>query len=64
MTREEAINHIENLFPVDSEYESTSKTGQRLLDQAKRDAANWRHEPTEVLVRYAELCIDLDNRPF
>lgn len=57
MTREQAIQHIENLFPPDSIYADTAEAGQKLLDQAKRDVAAWRQEPTEVLVRFAELCL-------
>ncbi|KKN33629.1 hypothetical protein LCGC14_0801670 [marine sediment metagenome] len=56
MTKEEAIQQIEGLFPTDSQYEETNKIGERLLAQAKRELIGWRIEPTEVLIRYAELC--------
>jgi len=56
MTREEAISLIEGLFPTDSQYEGTNKIGERLLAQAKSEVIGWRTEPTEVLIRYAELC--------
>jgi len=61
MEREEAIDKIEMLFPADSEYQDTAEVGQRLLDQAKREVSGWRTEPTEVLVRYAQLCIQREN---
>ncbi len=57
MTREEAIQEIEGLFPVDSQYEKTNEVGEKLLAQAKREINGWRTEPTGVLIRYAELCI-------
>ena len=56
MDREQAIALIEELFPTDSQFEKTNKIGERLLAQAKNEVAGWRTEPTEVLIRYAELC--------
>lgn len=61
MTREEAISHIENLYPADAGYSDTAQIGKELLEQAKMEVAGWRTEPTEVLVRYAQLCISRDN---
>lgn len=61
MDRETAIKYIEDLFPADSHYGPTAAIGQRLLEQAKRAVADWRTEPTEVLVRYAQLCIQKEN---
>ena len=57
MDREQAIQQIEGLYPVDSQYETTNKVGERLLAQARMEKQGWRTEPTEVLIRYAELCI-------
>ena len=59
--REEAIRHIEMLFPADSGYEKTAEIGRRLLDQAKRAVGGWRTESTAVLIRYADLCIREGN---
>ena len=56
MNREQAIQQIESLFPNDSQYPETNRIGERLLVQAKREVISWRTEPTEVLIRYAELC--------
>jgi len=56
MDRKQAIAQIEGLFPTDSQFEETNKIGDRLLAQAKREVIGWRTEPTEVLIRYAELC--------
>ncbi len=58
MTREEAIQHIEALYPADSNMFEISQIGENLLEKAKSDIANWRREPTAVLVRYAELCLE------
>ena len=57
-----AISQIEGLFPTDSQYAETTTIGERLLAQAKREVQGWRNEPTEVLVRYAELCVAEENR--
>ena len=56
MDREQAIAIIEGLFPTDSQYVETTKIGERLLAQAKREIEGWRNETTPVLIRYAELC--------
>ena len=56
MTRENAIETIEYLYPADSDYPDTRKIGIQLLEQAKRDADNWRNLPDATLIRYAELC--------
>ncbi|SDP70402.1 hypothetical protein [Desulforhopalus singaporensis] len=61
MTREEAIKHIEMLFPADSEYSHSREIGKRLLKQAKEELEGWRSESTPVLVRYAQLCIEMEN---
>jgi hypothetical protein len=62
MTRAEAINHIENLFPADATYADTAAIGRQLLEQAKREVSGWYNEPTAVLVRYAELCLAEENK--
>lgn len=62
MTRDKAIEIIEQLFPPDAPYESTAKKGQELLRQAKRDVSAWRQEPTEVLIRFAQLCEHEERR--
>lgn len=61
MTRDEAIKNIEALYPTDSQYPDTAQIGQELLSQAKREVNGWRTEPTAVLVRYAELCINKEK---
>ena len=62
MTREHAIETILALYPADAEYTDTAKIGQELLERAKREVAGWRTEPTEVLIRYAQLCESRDNQ--
>jgi len=59
MDRDDAISTIEQLYPADSELDPT--IGLELLAQAKREVAGWRTEPTEVLVRYAQLCIEKER---
>ncbi len=58
--RKTAIQTIEGLFPTDSPYPDTNQVGELLLTQAKR--GTWRNEPTDVLLRYAELCQAEENR--
>jgi len=62
MDREQAMQQIEGLFPTNSQYEETTKIGERLLAQAKREVEGWRSESTPVLIRYAELCMAEENR--
>jgi len=64
MNREEAIATIEALYPVDSQYSETNEIGRKLLQQAKEEVDNWRNESSEVLIRYAELCQDMENKSF
>ena len=61
MDRDRAIKIIEALFPADSRWPDTAKIGRELLEQAKRDCNNWRTESTNVLIRYAQLCIELEK---
>ncbi|MFD0862507.1 hypothetical protein ACFQ1M_09835 [Sungkyunkwania multivorans] len=63
MKPEEAIGHIESLYPADSEYEDTAEIGIRLLTKAKRETmASWRDLPTNTLIRYAQLCIQKEDQ--
>lgn len=57
--KDDAIKMIEGLYPTDSEFTSTNEIGEQLLRQAREELniiTDWRDEPTEVLIRYAELC--------
>ncbi len=54
MTREEAIQVIEQLYPADDDYIDTRQIGQILLAEAWGNC--WRAAPTEVLQEYARLC--------
>jgi len=60
--RKKAIETIEALFPADSGYIGTAEIGEELLAQAKREMQGWRTEPTEILIRYAELCVEREKR--
>lgn len=61
-TKKEAISIIEELYPADCDYPEAAKIGSQLLDQAKRETKDWRNESEEVLFRYADLCIEMDER--
>lgn len=62
MNRQEAIDLIAALYPVDSQYAATNAVGERLLAQAKRETENWRNLPDAILFRYAELCQQEEER--
>lgn len=62
LSRTDAIKIIEDLYPADSPLMSTATTGRRLLEQAQREVTDWRQEPTAVLMRYAALCCEEDQR--
>lgn len=60
--RAKAIETIECTYAADSQHLTIAQTGQRLLEQARHEFYDWRREPTHVLERYAELCIEEMNR--
>ncbi len=62
MDRQKAIDTIEALYPIDSQYEETNKVGERLLAQAKRECEDWRNLPDAILFRYADLCQQEEER--
>ena len=58
MDREEAINHIESLYPPDDDYSRTAEIGNELLEQARSEVTqDWRKESDAVLIRFAELSL-------
>jgi hypothetical protein len=61
MDRQKAIETIELLYPADSQYPDSAQIGKGLLLQAQDEVNNWRNEPTPVLIRYAQLCIELEQ---
>ena len=61
MNRDYAIEVINSLYPPDSEFPDTAAIGQELLEQARNEVNGWQTEPTEVLIRLAELCIQKEN---
>lgn len=63
MDKKRAIATIQNLYPIDSQYADTNKVGQELLIETFKEVGfNWRDLPEDVLVRYAEKCIETDNQ--
>ncbi len=43
-------------------YEDSREVGKRLVEQAEMEINGWRNKPTEVLIRYAELCMNEETR--
>ena len=62
MTRKQAIQEIEQLFPADGEYPETREIGIRLLEEAKRNVNNWRNLPDAVIFEYLNLCQREEHR--
>lgn len=64
MTRDQAIQIIEALYPADARSPVARFEGQQMLATAKREAeaADWRQQPDAVLQRYAELCLEQQHR--
>ncbi len=62
MDRQQAIDIISGLYPVDSDHPDTRSIGRQLLQQAKEETDGWRNESVGVLIRYAELCQEMENR--
>ncbi|RLC84515.1 MAG: hypothetical protein DRJ03_14045 [Chloroflexi bacterium] len=57
MDIDEAIRHIEALYPADAD-EKTGEIGRALLEQAQMESNHsWRDEADPVLIRYAQLCL-------
>jgi hypothetical protein len=54
--RKQAIEIIKALYPPDTE------TGAGLLQKAKNDCDSWQNLPDNVLLRYADLCQQEENR--
>jgi hypothetical protein len=57
-----AIRTIESTFPADAVGPITSDIGRKLLQRARDECTDWRHERIDILIRYAELCIDENER--
>lgn len=63
MDKQRIIQDIEALFPIDSDFPGTNKTGeQALIEAIKRH--NWRDLPENILSEYRELCIAVDNHHY
>lgn len=62
MELEEAIQHIQSLYPPDSQYGDTSSTGKSLLEEAKGNVGfSWRDYPEDVLIEFAKLSLEYHN---
>lgn len=64
MDRDTAIRIISDHYPPDSDFIDTAEIGWRLLEEARNDIKDWREESTEVLKRFAELCIRQEREEF
>lgn len=52
-----AIDLISELYPIDSQFQSTNEIGKQLmLESIEETGFNWRELPEDVLVRWAEKC--------
>jgi hypothetical protein len=56
MNRKQAIDTIDALYPPETE------TGEKLLQQAKNDCNSWKNLSDEILLRYADLCQQEEDR--
>lgn len=62
MTRDEAIQMIEESFPPDARDPWRASEGRRLLTIASEQTAQWRDAPTATLQRMATMCRDRIER--
>jgi hypothetical protein len=63
MNKDQAIHIIEALFPADSNFQDTAEIGLKLFNQACDEVQkSWRDESEELLIRYAQLCIEEEKR--
>ena len=58
MSKSEAIEIIQALYPADAEYDGARQVGRNPMERAKRETSNygWRDMSDAALIRYAELC--------
>lgn len=55
MTKDQIIQGIENLYPIDSDFQKTNEIGEKLLMQAIK-YSDWRSLPIDILREYLTLC--------
>lgn len=61
MDRQDFIDSIETLFPIDATFELTAEIGERLLMEAIRES-DWRDLPEDILSLYAAKCEREENK--
>ncbi len=62
MTREDAIQTIETLYPADSQFPEVAENGRQLLAQAEEIAGmDWRDASDKVIFTYASLCLEKES---
>lgn len=64
MTVQDAISHIDALYPPDSEYEGTRAIGRDLMDNTVGNAVgynNWRLLPDADLIALARACLNYES---
>jgi hypothetical protein len=62
MNKDEAINHINQLYPIDSQFTDTNEVGKQLMVEAMEEVGfDWRTLPEPVLIRWAEKCLQKDE---
>jgi hypothetical protein len=61
LTREKAIQEIEQLYPPDADNPGTAAIGLELLAEAKRRCASWKNEPDCVIFELHVLCVNKER---
>lgn len=61
MDKQNLIDNIETLFPIDSSFPDTAAVGERLLIEAVKES-DWRDLPADILALYAAKCEREENR--
>jgi hypothetical protein len=57
MNKKEAIDSINGLYPIDSNFPDTNEVGEQFMLEAMDELGfNWRDLPENILVRWAEKC--------
>ena len=63
MSKQRAIEVIEQLYPTDSNYPDTNLIGKQYMMEAMDEVGfNWRELPEEILVIWADKCLAKERR--
>lgn len=60
--KERAIDVIKDLYPSDSQFPETNAIGKQFMVESINEVGfDWRELPEDVLVRWAEKCLDKER---